>query len=134
MAVTNEQIRSVADLGSKVIELQLSLADQTAKEALYQIWPFGYCYGAFEALARHHGMDMVEAYALITVGFEALEPDRDGRKRLEQAAKRQENNFFTEGRAHGFDDFAKWVTEKDYRPLMLMNFFAFGKPAPLPSR
>jgi len=131
MAVTNEQIQSVAEMGAKVIELQLSLADHTAKEAFYQIWPFASCYGAFEELAQHHRMDTVESYLLITIGFEELLLDKDGRKKLERAAQLQTNQFFIEGRAHGFDDFVQWLTTPDFRPLMLMNFFAFGKPAPL---
>lgn len=130
MPVTDDQIRSVAELGAKIIELQLQLADVTAKEAFYQIWPFAYCYGAFEALARHNGME-TDAPLLIALGFHELEPDRDGRKRLEQASGLQENSFFIEGRAHGFDDLSRFATEEGYRPLMLMNFFAFGKPAAL---
>ncbi|MGY3695433.1 hypothetical protein HAP47_0036395 [Bradyrhizobium sp. 41S5] len=50
MAVTNEQIKSVAVLGTKGIELQLSLADKTVQEVLYQIWPFAYCYGVATAV------------------------------------------------------------------------------------
>ncbi|WP_166298595.1 hypothetical protein [Bradyrhizobium sp. 2S1] len=129
MAVTNEQIKSVAVLGTKGIELQLSLADKTVQEVFYQIWPFAYCYGVFEALTGHHRMHTVETYLLITVGFEELLSEKDGRKQLEKATQLQTNTLFVEGRAHGFDDFSQWVTSKDYRPLSRMNFFAFGKPA-----
>jgi hypothetical protein len=50
---------------------------------------------------------------------------------LKQASRLQQNSFFTEGRAHGFDDFSKFATEQGYCALMLMNFYAFGKPASL---
>jgi hypothetical protein len=131
MAVTNDQIRSVAQTGAKAIELQLSMADTDAWEAFNRIWPFAYCYGAFEALARHFQMDTVEAYVLITVGFEELLLKREGKKKLERAFELQANKFFVEGRAHGFDDFSRWMTEKGFCPLMLANFFVLGKPAPL---
>jgi hypothetical protein len=131
MALTNEELRRVAEVGVKVIELQLSLASKTAEEAFLQIWVIGYCYGAFEALAGKHGMDMVETAAFITIGFQELLLEDDGRKRYERAYKLQTNTGFIEGRAHGFDDFSRFLAQRDFRPLMLMNYFSFGKPAPL---
>jgi hypothetical protein len=78
MAYTSDQIRSVADIGVKVIDLQLSLGNKTAWESFHHIWATGYTFGAFEALARHHDMDKVETAALITIGFGELLPERDG--------------------------------------------------------
>jgi hypothetical protein len=131
VALSNEDVLRIAEIGVKVIDVQLSLADKTAWEAFHQIWATGYCFGAFEAVARHYHADDVETATITTVGYRELLPEGDGRDRYERAYKLRDNQFFVEGRAHGSDDFSRFLSERGFRPLMLTNFFAFGKPAPL---
>ena len=76
-------------------------------------------------------MDDVETAALITAGLRELLPAEDRRERYQRAYKLRETPIFVEGRAHGLDDLTKYLNEQDFRPLMLMNFFIFGRPDPL---
>ena len=50
MAATIDQTKSIADLGAKILSLQLSIAEKTPEEALREKWALGYCFGAFDGL------------------------------------------------------------------------------------
>lgn len=131
MAFNSEQIRHAAEIGAKVIELQLSVAHRIADDAFCHRWAIGYCYGVFEALGQHGGMDMVETAALVTVGFQELLPEADAKKKYVRAFELRTEAIFAEGRAHGVDDLLKFVSDSDFRPLTLTNYFTLGKPAAL---
>lgn len=133
MARTREQLCSLVEPCVKAVELQLSLASRTSTDVLYKIWPLAYCYGAFEAVARRYDLDEVETYAVITLGLEELFLDGLGLKHFVRARQHHmsQNKFFVEGQAHGFDDFSRWMTAEDYRPLSLVNFFILGQLPPL---
>ena len=130
MTVTQGKLWSIAETAAMVIDHQLSLTDETAWGAMHHIWVVGYCHGAFEAVAQHHKMDKVETYALITIAFNELLLDGSGEKRLGLSLRLQDNKLFLQGKAHGFDDFTRFVASTDFQPLSLTNFFVVGMPPP----
>jgi hypothetical protein len=99
----------------------------------YHRWPLGYCFGALDSVARHYGFDWkTDGSALVKEGFALITSEGEAERYVRRCLELQEDRFFAEGREHGGDDFHRWLTTKgEFKPLTLMNFFAFGKPAPL---
>jgi hypothetical protein len=131
MATSIKQIRDTARILGKIIDLQIDLSDKTFHDVIYQLWPLGYCAGAFEAMAVHLKLDAEQSSLLATAGFSELFGRDDGPRHVKRLPALQSNAFFSEGRDHGADDFRKWIASRDFRPLALMNYFMFGRPAAL---
>jgi len=132
-ASTQQNIQKLAETTVAIIELQLSLADKTSDDVKYHRWPLGYCFGALDSVARFYGIDWkTDGIALVTEGFALIMSEREAERYVRRCLELQADRFFSEGRNHGGDDFHQWLATKgEFKPLMLMNFFAFGKPAPL---
>lgn len=127
------RIQKIAEVAVAVIDLQLNLADKTPDDVKYHRWPLGYCFGALDAVAQHYGFDWkTDGIALVTKGFALIMSEHEAERYVRRSLELQEDRFFVEGREHGGDDFHQWLASKgEFRPLTLMNFFAFGKSAPL---
>lgn len=127
------RIEKIAEIVVAVIDLQLTLANQTSDSVKYHHWPLGYCFGALDSVAQHYKLDWkTDGIALVTEGFSRILSEREAERYVRRCLELQEDNFFAEGREHGGDDFYRWLTTNgEFKPLTLMNFFAFGKPAPL---
>jgi hypothetical protein len=86
MAATIDQIQSIADLGAKILSLQLSIAEKTPEEALREKWALGYCFGAFDGLAGRYNLDQyTDGLAVLTIGFAMLAGNEQGATYLGQA-------------------------------------------------
>jgi hypothetical protein len=127
------RVEKIAEVAVAVIDLQLNLAAKTSDDVKYHRWPLGYCFGALDSVAQHYGFDwQTDGIALVTEGFALIMSEREAERYVRRCIELQEDRFFAEGREHGGDDFHQWLTTNgESKPLTLMNFFAFGKPAPL---
>jgi hypothetical protein len=86
MAATIDQIKSIADLGAKILSLRLSIAEKTPEEALREKWALGYCFGAFDGLAGRYNLDQyTDGLAVLTIGFAMLAGNEQGATYLGQA-------------------------------------------------
>jgi hypothetical protein len=131
MAATIEQIKSLAELGTKVITLQLLLASKEADDAMQNIWALGYCFGVFDALGRRAKLDQyTDGLAVITVGFSLLTDREAGAIHLGRALDLQTEQAFFEGNNEGGSEIYEWLGSKAYKPLALMNHLTFGRPVP----
>ena len=93
------------------------------------LWSLGYCFGALDAMRRRADLNQhTDGVALIAVGFLMLAGREKGPDYLHRALDNQTNQLFFEGNSAGGSDMFDWVSQDDYRPLMLMNYFAFGRP------
>lgn len=128
-----QDVQRLAATAVAIIDLQLTLAEKTSDDVKYHRWPLGYCFGALDSVARHYGFDWkTDGIALVTEGFALITSEREAERYVGRCLELQEDRLFAEGRVHGGDDFYRWLTTKgEFKPLMLMNFFSFGKPAPL---
>lgn len=131
--VSTEDLNSIADLGAKILSVQLSLASKTPEDAFSDNWPLGYCFGALDALAVHYRLDQYsDGLAVITFAFIKLVGRTEAPDYLAKAIERQGDQEFSEGRQYGRNDIAEWLkTKGEFKPLFLMNYFAFGRPLPL---
>lgn len=131
--VVDQRIEKLAEIVVAIIDHQLTLADETADAVKYHRWPMGYCFGALDAVGQHYRLDWkADGIALVTEGFAQITSEREAERYVRRCLESQEDRFFAEGREHGGDDFHRWLTTKgEFKPLTLMNFFVFGKPAPL---
>jgi hypothetical protein len=129
---TLQRIQKLAETTVAIIDLQLTLAEKTSDDVKNQKWPLGYCFGALDSVARHYGVDWkTDGVTLVKEGFALIMSEREGERYVRRCLTLQEDRLFAEGREHGGDDFHLWLTTKgEFKPLMLMNFFSFGKPAP----
>lgn len=127
------RVEKIAEVAVAVIDLQLDLADKTSDDVKYHRWPLGYCFGALDSVAQHYGFDWkTDGLTLVTEGFALVMSEREAERYVRRCLELQADRFFAEGREHGGDDFYQWLTTKgESKPLMMMNYFAFGKPAPL---
>ena len=131
--MADQRIEKLAEIVVGIIDLQLDLANKTSDDVKYHRWPLGYCFGALDSVAQHYGLDWkTQGIALITEGLALIMSEREAERYFRRCLELQEDRFFAEGREHGGDDFHRWLTTHgEFKPLTLMNFFAFGKPAPL---
>ena len=132
MAATIDQIQSIADLGAKILSLQLSIAEKTPEEALREKWALGYCFGAFDGLAGRYNLDQyTDGLAVLTIGFAMVAGNEQGATYLGQALDLQTDQTFADGRQYGGSDLFDWLKSKgESKPLFLMNYFTLGRPAP----
>ncbi len=98
MAATIDQIKSMADLGAKILSLQLSIAEKTPEEALREKWALGYCFGAFDGLAGRYNLDQyTDGLAVLTIGFAMLAGNEQGATYLGQRPVLAPFHLFTKG-------------------------------------
>jgi hypothetical protein len=130
---TTEQLDSIAELGAKLLSVQLALAEKTAEDALGANWPLGYCFGSMDALTAHYNIDQyTEGVAVITIAFIKLAGKTAGPAYLGKALDLQEDQAFREGLQYGGNDMVEWLrTKGNFKPLFLMNYFMLGRPKPL---
>jgi hypothetical protein len=93
------------------------------------LWSLGYCFGALDAMGRRANVDQyTDGIVLITIGFLMLVGRDKGPDHLRRALDHQTDQLFFEGNYAGGSDMFDWTSQEDYRPLMLMNYFTFGRP------
>jgi hypothetical protein len=98
MAATIDQIQSIADLGAKILSLQLSIAEKTPEEALPEKWALRYCFGAFDGLAGRYNLDQyTDGLAVLTIGFAMLAGNEQGATYLGQRPVLAPFHLFTKG-------------------------------------
>ena len=129
MAAPAAQISSFAELGAKVIRLQLSLAEKTPDDAMRDTSALGYCFGVFDAMGRRAHLDgNTDGLTLIAVGFSLLAGRDVGSKYLARALDLQTDRAFFNGNYEGGSEIYEWLERSDYKPLALVNHFALGPP------
>jgi len=127
-----QAIQKLAEITTEVIDLQLNLANKTSDDVKYHRWSLGYCFGALDSVAQLAGFDRkTDGFELITQGFARIMSEGEAEQYVRRCLELQEDHFFAEGRDYGGNDLYEWQTTKgEFKPLMLMNFFVLGKPAP----
>jgi len=129
MSLSPEKISGLVDPCVKVIGLQLTLASKTPEDAMGDMWSLGYCFGAFDAMGRRANLDQyTDGFAIITIGFVKLTGRAKGPDHLSRALDHQTDQLFYEGNYAGGSDMFDWATKDGFAPLMLMNYFTFGRP------
>jgi hypothetical protein len=120
-----DRLGKIASIGQDLITMQLTMATQTASQALEGTWVLGYCFGIFDALAQQADLDDgAEVLSLITLGFLGLfaDPaDPEAAAFVRHALDRQDNPRFQEGAAAGGTDVFAWVADRAKQPNALFE-------------
>ena len=120
-----DRLGKIASIGQDLITTQLTMATQTASQALEGTWVLGYCFGIFDALAQRADLDdSGEVFSLITLGFLGLfaDPaDPEAAAFVRHALDRQDNPRFQEGAAAGGTDVFAWVADRANAPNALFE-------------
>lgn len=130
MTVSNEQLKELAELGAKIITMQLVLASKDEKNAMQDLWVLGYCFGVFDALGRGANLDQyTDGLLLITHGFSLLMASEEiGAATVGRAIDSQIERVFFKGNHAGGSDIYDWFNDKKQNPLGLMNYLSFAPP------
>ena len=120
-----ERLGKIASIGQDLITTQLTMATQTASQALEGTWVLGYCFGVFDALAQQADLDDgAETVRLITLGFLGLfaDPaDPEAAAFVRRSLDSQDNPRFQEGAAAGGTDVFVWVADRAKAPNALFE-------------
>jgi hypothetical protein len=120
-----DRLGKIASIGQDLITTQLTMATQTASQALEGTWVLGYCFASFDALAQQADLDDgAEVLSLITLGFLGLfaDPaDPEAAAFVRHALDRQDNPRFQEGAAAGGTDVFAWVADRAKQPNALFE-------------
>jgi hypothetical protein len=120
-----DRLGKIASIGQDLITTQLTMATQTASQALEGTWVLGYCFGIFDALAQQADLDDgAEVLSIITLGFLGLfaDPaDPEAAAFVRHALDRQDNPRFQEGAAVGGTDVFAWVADRTKQPNALFE-------------
>jgi hypothetical protein len=71
-----------------------------------------------------------DGFATISIGFATLAGIDQGSVYLSKALDVQTDRLFSEGNMEDGSEVYEWLDSEDYKPLGLMNYFAFACPEP----
>ena len=121
-----ERIDGLAELGCGMIQAQLTLASQSAQQALQDLWVLGYSWGFFDAASQRAKLDQYsEGLLLATVGFNALVAGSfdlmSGAENVRRALDLQTDAHFRDGCTVGGNDLFTWLADTTKAPMSLFN-------------